>query len=135
MSNKKTRDEIEHCFEVANEAYKQLFWSIDRVTYMSWGVSKLQYTFYEEMPSLLLRVSGMLHKGYVIVSLDEGADAYVVTLMTVRKVVKKSMKDIYCDTLGSTIDELIERPAGMNDETYRNKALQDSAKKMNMQTI
>ena len=135
MSNKKTKDEIEHCFEVANEAYKQLFWSIDRLTYMSWGVNKLQYTFYEDMPSLLLRVSGMLHKGYVIVSLDEGADAYVITLMTVRRVVKKTMKDIYCDTLGSTIDELIERPAGMNDETYRNKALQDSAKKMNMQTI
>ncbi len=135
MQNIKTKEEIEHCFELANEAYKQLFWSIDRMTYMSWGVSKLQYTFYEDMPSLLLRVSGMLHKGYVIVSLDEGADAYVITLMTVRKVVKKSMKDIYCDTLGSTIDELIERPTDMNDEIYRNKALQDSAKKLNMQTI
>ena len=135
MQKRKTKEEINKCFEVANEAYKQLFWSIDRLTYMSWGVSKIQYTFYEDMPSLLLRVSGMLHKGYVIVSLNEGADAYVVTLMTVRKVVKKNMKDIYCDTLGQTIDELIERPAGMNDETYRNKALQDSAKKMNMQTI
>ena len=135
MQKRKTKAEIDRCFEVANEAYKQLFWSIDKFTYMSWGVSKVQYTFYEEMPSLLLRVSGMLHKGFVIISLDEGADAYVVTLMTVCMEVKKSMKDIYCDTLGRTIDELIERPADMNDETYRNKALLDSVNKMNIQTI
>lgn len=131
----KTKAEIQHCFEVANEAYKQLFWSIDRTAYMSWGVSRMQYTHYEDMPTLMLRVSGLVHKGYVLISLNEGEDTYVVTLMSVQKVVKKTLKNIYCDTLGKTIDELVEHPADMDDVTYHKKALQDSAKKWNNNNI
>lgn len=75
----------------------------------------------------------MVHKGWVLVSLDEASDTYVITLMNIKKEVKQTLSDIYCDTLGKTIDELVERPADMSDGTYRKKALQDSQRKWNQQ--
>lgn len=45
MATVRTKQDIDHCWEVANEAYKQLFWSIDMMTFLSWGVSKKCYAF------------------------------------------------------------------------------------------
>ena len=106
MATVRTKQDIDHCWEVANEAYKQLFWSIDMMTFLSWGVSKKCYAFYHNMPTLILRVSGMVE-------------------------VKKTMSDIYCDSLGSVIDELVEKPADMNDKVYHQKAIRDSQEKFN----
>lgn len=131
MATVRTKQDIDHCWEVANEAYKQLFWSIDMMTFLSWGVSKKCYAFYHNMPTLILRVSGMVHKGWVYVSLDEASDAYIVTLLNIRREVKKTMSDIYCDSLGSVIDELVEKPADMNDKEYHQKAIRDSQEKFN----
>lgn len=133
MNKIRTKEEIRHCQQVANEAFKQLFWSISKPIYWSWGVSRIQMTHYKEMPTLMLRVSGMVHKGWVLVSFDEASDTYVITLMNIKKEVKQTLSDIYCDTLGKTIDELVERPADMSDGTYRKKALQDSQRKWNQQ--
>lgn len=36
MATVRTKQDIDHCWEVANEAYKQLFWSIDMMTFLSW---------------------------------------------------------------------------------------------------
>ncbi len=41
------------------------------------------------------------------------------------------MSDIYCDSLGSVIDELVEKPADMNDKVYHQKAIRDSQEKFN----
>ena len=129
MHNIKSKSEINYCYEKANEMFQQLFWSIDRWTFGSWGCSKRCYTFYEDMPTLMLRVSGLIHKGWVYISLDEASDCYIITLLNNRREVKKTLGNIYCDTLGSTIDELIEKSPDLNDAEYRSKALKDSERK------
>ena len=131
MFNSHSKEEIQRCHEIANTIFGQLFWSIDKPTYWSWGVSKTNYTFYKNMPSLMLKVSGAIHKGYVLVSLDEGSDTYIITLLDNKKEVVASYNDIYCDSVGSKIDELIERPAGMTDKEYKEAAIKDSIEKMN----
>lgn len=131
----RTREEIERCGAIAQEAHRQLFWSIDKWTYFSWGVSKRQYVFYNDMPSLMMRVSGVIHKGWVIVSLDEGSDTYTVTLQSVRKEVKKVVEDVYADTLGSLIDSLVERAEGLSDDEYSSKAMADSERKWNQANV
>jgi hypothetical protein len=73
----------------------------------------------------------MVHKGWVYVSLDEASDAYIITLLNIRREVKKTMSDIYCDSHGSVIDELVEKPADMNDKVYHQKAIRDSQEKFN----
>lgn len=100
--------------------------------YFSWGVSKMYYTEYEGMPTLMLRVSGVYHKGWVFVSLNEGVDYYEVRLMDVHKQLKKGTEpftDIFCEDLGNLIDRLVER--GMtSEEEYRKLAAQDTNRKL-----
>ena len=119
------------CIRVANTINEQIFGSIDKWTYFSWGVSKKIACYYEGKPSLKLRVSGLLHKGWVIISLDEGRDLYEVRLLNLKDNVKKVVNEVYCDELGYTIDTLVERPEAMNDEDYYKKAMADSKRKMN----
>lgn len=114
---------LEECKAIAEEAHRQLFCSISHGHYYSWGVSALAYREYEGMPTLMLRVSGLIHKGWVYVSLNEGKDVYEVRLMGNEGNVVKVVDEVYFDTLGSTIDMLIERPAGMSDEEYRSRAI------------
>jgi len=131
MHNIKSTAEINYCHEKANTMFKQLFWSIDKWTYGSWGVSKRMYTFYKDMPTLILRVSGLIHKGWVYISLDEGSDCYIITLLNVRYTVIKTVDNIYCDSLGEVIDGLIEKSPKLTDSEYRTKAMKDSERKWN----
>ena len=126
----RTAAENQRCYEVAKTINEQLLWSIDMPTYFSWGVSKKVFTFWNDMPSLMLRVSGAIHKGWVVVSLNEGADTYEVRLLNVQKEEKAVYTDIYADEVGSFIDGKIERPVGMSDEKYHEIAMKDSEKKM-----
>ena len=122
----------EYVMSVANTILKQLFWSIDKWTYLSWGVSKRVAMVCNDMPTLALRVSGLVHKGWVYISLNEGSDTYEVRLLNVgQDKVKTVLEDIYCDNLGTVIGSLIEKPIGMDDKTYRHKALKDSERKIN----
>ena len=120
----------EYVKEIANTAWQQLFWSVQMPVVMSWGVSKKCYTTYQGMPTLMLRVSALIHKGWVYVSLNEGTDTYEVRLMDTKHKCKKTVEDVYCDNLGCIIDELIEKPSTMTDEEYHEKAMADSNKKM-----
>lgn len=116
---------------VAKTIMEQLFWSSDKMTYFSWGVSRKVALVYNDMPTLALRVSGVLHKGWVYISLNEGMDVYEVRLLNVSKnEVKKTIEEVYCDNLGSVIDGIVERAPGLTDDQYIKKALADSAKKM-----
>lgn len=126
----RTQQETERCYQVAKTINEQLFWSIDKWTYFSWGVSKKLFTYFKEMPSLMMRVSGALHKGWVVISLNEGSDTYEVRLFNVKKEEKAKYEDIYCDQLGEFIDGLIERSPSMTDEQYAKVAMEDSARKM-----
>lgn len=130
----KTEQDRERCYQVAKTINEQLFWSIDKWTYFSWGVSAKMITFWEEMPSLMMKVSGAVHKGWVVISLNEGADAYEVRLLNNKKEEKAKYEDIYCDQLGSFIDSLVERPSGISDQEYAKIAMADTEKKMALAT-
>lgn len=125
----------EHVMKVAQTAHEQLFWSVNKWAYMSWGVSKRVAMVYNDMATLALRVSGLLHKGWVYISLNEGMDCYEVRLLNVAQdKVKQTLDEVYCDNLGEVIDGLVERDPGLTDEQYRSKALADSARKINRKT-
>lgn len=98
---------------------------------MSWGVSKRIAMIYENRATLALRVNGVLHKGWVYVSLDEGRDCYVITLLSSNKKKVVSVRDeVYCEELGGVIDNLVERKEEWTDEQYAKLAMADSMRKM-----
>ena len=120
---------MDECKAIAAEAHNQLFCSITPVIYHSWGVYWRTYGFYEDMPTLMLKVSGAVHKGWVYVSLNEGKDLYEVRLLNKDREVVALVDEVYFDDLGSLIDSMIERPIGMSDEEYEELAMADSIAK------
>jgi len=87
----------------------------------SWGISKMTPTKYREMEGLALKVNGFIHKGWVFILLNEGADLYEVTTFKRDMTPKEIIKDVFCEELGHLLDTLIERPAGQTDAEYREK--------------
>ena len=120
----------EYVKQIATTAWQQLFWSVTLQVVMSWGVSKKCYTLFQEMPTLMLKVSALVHKGWVYISLNEGMDVYEVRLMNNKHECIKTIDEVYCDQLGSIIDELIEKPATMTEKEYSEKAMADSKNKI-----
>ena len=120
----------EYVKQIATTAWQQLFWSVTMPVVMSWGVSKKCCTLYQNMPTLMLKVSALVHKGWVYISLNEGKDVYEVRLMNNKRECIKTIDEVYCDQLGSIIDGLIERPATMTEEEYSEKAMADSSRKI-----
>ena len=124
----------EYVKQIATTAWQQLFWSVTMPVVMSWGVSKKCCTLYQNMPTLMLKVSALVHKGWVYISLNEGKDVYEVRLMNNKRECIKTIDDVYCDQLGSIIDGLIERPTTMTEEEYTEKAMTDSMTKISGNT-
>lgn len=102
--------------------------------FWSWGSEKRLAMFYNDMPTLALRVNGLVHQGWVMVCLNEGADHYEIFVKgtDINGKDMKILRGIYADQLGTTLDDLIEWPSTMTEDEYRSKALADSAKKMGM---
>lgn len=124
--------EQEFVLKIANEINRQIRCSVTTDVVMSWGVSKRIATVYNDMATLALRVSGVLHKGWVYVSLDEGRDVYIVTLLSADKKNVVSVHDeVYCEYLGGLIDSLVERKMEWTDEECKKLALEDSERKWN----
>lgn len=124
--------EQEFVLKIANEINRQIRCGVTVDVIMSWGVSKRIATVYKGMATLALRVSGVLHKGWVYVSLDEGRDCYIVTLLSVNKGKVLQVRDeVYCEELGSVIDNLVERKDEWTDEEYKKLAFTDSERKLN----
>lgn len=67
-----SRMEQEFLMRIANEINRQIRCGVTMGVQMSWGVSKRIAMIYENRATLALRVNGVLHKGWVYVSLDEG---------------------------------------------------------------
>lgn len=123
--------EQEFLMRVANEINRQIRCGVTMSVQMSWGVSKRIATIFENRATLALRVSGVLHKGWVYVSLDEGRDCYVITLLSPDKKRVVSVRDeVYCEELGSVIDNLVERKEEWTDKEYEKLAMADSEQKM-----
>lgn len=126
-----SRMEQEFLMRIANEINRQIRCGVTMSVQMSWGVSKRIATLYENRATLALRVSGVLHKGWAYVSLDEGRDCYIITLLSSDKKKVVSVRDeVYCEELGSVIDNLIERKEEWTDEEYEKLAMADSVEKI-----
>lgn len=124
--------EQEFLMKIANEINRQIRCGVTADVIMSWGVSKRIATVYQDRATLALRVSGVLHKGWVYVSLDESRDCYVVTLLSADKSkVIKVRDEVYCEELGSVIDNLVERKEEWTDDMYKKLAFADSERKLN----
>lgn len=125
--------EQEILMKIANEINRQIRCGVTADVIMSWGVSKRIATVYQDRATLALRVSGVLHKGWVYVSLDEGRDCYVITLLSADKSkVIKVRDEVYCEELGSVIDNLVERKEKWTDDMYKKLAFADSEMKLNL---
>lgn len=116
----------EKCLRVVNLMHRQIFASVNKFEYMSWGVSDRSALYYQNMPTLSLTVNGALHKGKVYVSLNEGADLYEIRLLNKDRAVISELTGIYCDQLGRAIDGLIERPQGCTGQEYMELISQQS---------
>lgn len=118
--------------KIANEINRQIRCSVTADVIMSWGISKRIATVYQDRATLALRVSGVLHKGCVYISLDESRDCYVVTLLSADKSkVIKVRDEVYCEELGSVIDNFVERKGEWMDNMYKELAFADSERKLN----
>ena len=76
-----------------------------RMTYWSWGVSKLLNMFNK---GLCLKVSGHHHKGWVVITLSY-LDTYSIYIVSNKGEVKDEYHEVYFDQLTELIDNRIER--------------------------
>lgn len=104
---------------------------------MSWGVHGIGAGFIMngqgyKLPALILKVSGVLHTGLVVVALNEAMDVYEVALVDEKtnKMVGHWHTNVYGDMLAELIDGLVERSPEMTDEEYARLSSADSARKM-----
>ena len=122
--------EKEFVLRITNEIFRQIRCGVGMNVIFSWGMEKLIATIYKERATLALKVSGVLHTGWVYISLDEGRDCYIVTLLTPDRQKEVMVRDeVYCEELGSVIDNLVERKEEWTDEEYEKLAMADSDKK------
>lgn len=65
---------------------------------------------WREMPAFALHVNGYQHKGWIVISLNEGADTYELELTNEQMYAKEGSRteDVYCEELGSRIDAMVE---------------------------
>ena len=109
---------------------RQLMWTVDIATFFSWGVNKMKILLFRDMPTLGINVSGLQHKGWVYISLNEGLDLYEITLLTSNYRVLKTIDEVYCDQLAQIVDELVERSPGMTDAEYANAIQLEELKRL-----
>ena len=109
---------------------RQLMWNVDIATFFSWGVNKMKILLFRDMPTLGINVSGLQHKGWVYISLNEGLDLYEITLLTSNYRVLKTIEEVYCDQLAQIVDELVERSPGMTDADYANAIQLEELKRL-----
>ena len=120
-----TEMQKEYCLSMANTIYQSLFVSLSVEQVGSWGASGHTAMWYKDMPSLRMHVKGMLHKGYVIISYDEGLDVFQVFLLDEKMREIRHFEEVYFDELGMLIDENIERKKNTTDTEYRSGMFQE----------
>ena len=85
---------------------------------MSWGVSKLGFTFSHGNPALIMWVSGFQFKGCVIIELNV-MDTYDIYFMKDAKY-EKEINDVYFDQLTEVLDKYIE-VGELTEEQYKER--------------
>jgi hypothetical protein len=105
----------EYFMEVVQTIKSQLLGTTPINTIMSWGVSEFIATSFKDMPTLMFHVSGRLFKGFVMVTLNEGADYYEIYLMN-EDGIRCIAEDVSFEDFGDLIDVAVER--GENRAEY-----------------
>jgi hypothetical protein len=105
--------------EIAREIYRQLKTIFNINVLWSWGIAEQRAMIYNNMPSLGIRVNGYIHKGWVIIALNEGKDLYNIYLLDKLRNVTETIEDIYVEDL-EILDTLIET-GDMSKEEYKGK--------------
>ena len=86
----------------------------------SWGAKSYRAIVFKEMAALQFSVSGFVHKGKVVVALNEGDDLYEVYCLDKKNEVVNSQVEVYFDELISVIDRLVEK--NCSEEEYATKS-------------
>lgn len=73
-------------------------------TVWSWGFNSPKAI----QNGLAFKVQGFLHKGWVLVKYNEGADLFEIKLLTDQLKEIKSIEGIYVDQLIDVIDDMVE---------------------------
>ena len=105
--------------QIATEIYRQIKATFDISVIWSWGIEEQRAMTYKNMPSLGLRVNGFQHKGWVIISLNEGKDLYNIYLLDKLQNETRVIEDVFCEDL-DILDTLIET-GEMNEQEYAEK--------------
>ena len=90
---------------------------------MSWGFENPTNM---NNKGLLFKVSGFIHKGYVLITLAFD-DTYTVHLLDNKFNVIKTLEGVYCDELTDVIDSVVEK--NESDDNY-SKKVDDSLKEL-----
>jgi len=105
--------------EIAKEIYRQIKATFNISVLWSWGIEEQRAMTYKKMPSLGLKVNGFQHKGWVIISLNEGKDLYNIYLLDKLQNETRVIEDVFCEDL-DILDTLIET-GEMNEQEYAEK--------------
>ena len=104
----------------ANAEYTLKILQAQQTIVSSWGATKFKACEYREMPSLKFRVRGFLHKGYVYVCFNGGADLFEVYLTNMKGKEVNSITGVYFDMLVDTIDSMVETKNDKSEEYHNN---------------
>ena len=74
---------------------------------MSWGIDPSKARVITN--GMELHVMGFLHKGFVQITLNEGANLFEITLLSENRETVKFIDGIYLDSLVDTIDRAVEK--------------------------
>lgn len=127
-----TKERAARAIDVAAAIWAQLTTTTEPCVLMSWGIRSFGAGEVigrdgVKMPCLVLDVSGLVHDGLAVVAYNEGADTYEVALFFANGTQRGEwVTNVYFDGLGTTLDELIERPKNMSDDDYKRLSEMDS---------
>ena len=111
-----------HALQVAAVALAQITAGATEQVINSWGFKNPKATHTDDgAPALVFEVNGLLHRGRVVVALDEGADLYTIILLDGDGKEVKRITETYCDELAARLDEAIERRPEWNETEYRER--------------
>ena len=105
--------------EIAREIYRQIKATFNINVLWSWGIAEQRAMNFRNMASLGIRVNGYQHKGWVIISLNEGKDLYNIYLLDKLMNVRQTIEDVYVEDL-EILDTSIET-GEMNEQEYSDK--------------
>ena len=123
MSNKKNINSMEQGYVTAVAREINDLLNLCSGVTMSWGIRDRRATLYNGMPALKFSVNGFVHKGDVVVALNEGEDLYECYLLKADGTVAREFRQVYVDMLIGLLDKEIET-GDSTEEEYKAKTRQ-----------